>query len=208
MCSLGTLKCKSISRNLLNVRSDQHSKAYAVHTSSACFCARLLHFPRSRPLSDTAVRRQALALGPPHGPVLPPRCVGGRAAQDGAVWENPPRGPPWRQQSPARQPARAAARPRRRLSGTAPAAVRSRHRTGSRAERAKTPAARGVRWKSLRGVRKRSLLPALLERGHRLLWLGLEKLPEDVAGASGVITSWELNWGGKKGKDSRGRILS
>lgn len=34
------------------------------------------------------------------------------------------------------------------------------------------------------------------ERRHRLLWLGLEKLPEDVAGASGVIaTSSELNWG-------------
>lgn len=80
MCGLGTLKCKSISKNLLNVRRDQHSKAYSLLTSfPASFCARLLHFPCSQPLSDTGVGRRSRALGPPHCPVLPPRCVGGRA---------------------------------------------------------------------------------------------------------------------------------
>lgn len=151
--------------------------ALYAHLSLPVFALDCCIFVAPSHSATQAVRRQARALVPPHGPVLPPRCVGGRAAQDGAVWENPPRGPPWRQQSPARQPARAAARPRRRLSGTAPAAVRSRRRAGSKAKRAKTPAARGVRWKSLRGVRKRSLLPAFLNGDTGSFGLGLRSFP-------------------------------
>lgn len=92
---------KSLSRNLLNLSRDQHSKLCFLHVSfSTDFCTCVQNFLCFQSLREIGYFKEGSpALFFPNAPVLPLHRSVGKAGQDVLCQENPPRGPPWRQHS-------------------------------------------------------------------------------------------------------------